>query len=133
MTTLRAMRALLIAALAAAVLATPALAAPPKMPSSAKDAKNCGRDVRNRFGGHFRVYITKGERRVSCRRARAIVHQGTEVKGWRYFDWTKGGNGPWSDVWQRHDHRAVIGAVITCVEGLDNDDDLPPCHETNPR
>jgi hypothetical protein len=126
------MRALLVAALAVAVLATPALAASPQMPAGTKGSKSCGRDIRNGKGGHFRVYITKGRHRISCRRARAIVRQGVNVSGWRYFDWTKGGNGPWSDVWQRRDHRAVVGAIITCVEGLDNDDDLPPCHETNP-
>ena len=128
------MRAIIAVAIAASLaLAAPALAAPPKMPSSTKGTKRCSRDVRNRFGGHFRVYITKGATRVSCRRADSIVRQGVNVPGWRYFDWTKGGNGPWSDVWDRHDHKAVIGAIITCVEGLDNDDDLPPCHESNPR
>ena len=125
------MRALLIAALAAAVLATPALAAPPKMPDTTEGSKLCGKDVRNRFGGHFRVFITKGERRISCRRARAVVRKSTDVKGWRYWDWTKGGNGPWTDVWRRRDHKAVVGAIVTCVEGLNDDDDLPPCHETN--
>jgi hypothetical protein len=106
---------------------------PPKMPDSTRGAKACGTDVESRFGGHFRVYITKGNRRVSCRRARAIVRKHTNVRGWRYFDWTKGGNGPWSDVWQRRDRRAVVGAIIRCVEGRDRYEDLPPCHETNPR
>ena len=127
------MRALIAVALAATLtLAAPAAAAPPKLPSSTKGAKRCGTDVRNRFGGHFRVFVTKGEKRVSCRRARKIVKQGVDVPGWRYFDWTKGGNGPWSDVWDRRDHRAVVAAILRCVDGLDDDDDLPPCHETNP-
>jgi hypothetical protein len=124
------MRALLLAALAVAVLATPALAAPPKMPSSTKGSKSCGRDVTNRYGGHFRVYITKGRRRISCRKARSVVRKGMDVKGWRYYDWTKGGNGPWSDVWRRHDHRAVIGAILSCYDGPGS---TMPCHETNPR
>ena len=118
-------------ALACLVLAL-ALAAPAaatfRMPDSTRGAKRCGADVRNRVGAHFRVYVTKG--RVTCRRARHIVKQGVDVPGWRYWDWTKGGNGPWSDVWRRRDHRAVVGAILRCVEGLDNDDDLPPCHES---
>jgi hypothetical protein len=125
------MRALLLAALAVAVLAAPALAAPPKMPSSTKGTKNCGQDVRATYGGHFRVYITKGRKRISCRTARSVVRKGglNAPKGWRYWDWTKGGNRPWSDVWRRHDHRVVIGAIITCYEGAGS---TMPCHETNP-
>ena len=126
------MRAFILFLAAGLALAAPAAAAPPTMPSSTKGAKRCGADVRNRFGAHFRVFITKGERRITCRRARSVVKRSVNVPGWRYWDWTKGGNGPWSDVWRRHDHRVVVGAIITCVEGLDDDDDLPPCHETNP-
>ena len=33
-------------------------------------------------------------------------------RGCQYFDWTKGGNGPWSDVYYRHDHKVVIGAIM---------------------
>jgi hypothetical protein len=33
-------------------------------------------------------------------------------RGWTYFDWTKGGNGPWSDVWERHDTKVVVAAVL---------------------
>ena len=36
----------------------------------------------------------------------------TEVRGWQYFDWTKGGNGPWSDVYNRNDRKVVIGAIM---------------------
>jgi hypothetical protein len=123
------MRALLLAALAVAVFATPALAAPPKMPSSTRGAKSCGQDVRNQYGGHFRVYITKGRRRVSCRKARSVVRKGMNATGWQYWDWTKGGSGPWSDVWRRHDHRVVIGGILRCFEGPGS---TMPCHETNP-
>jgi hypothetical protein len=34
------------------------------------------------------------------------------ARGWTSFDWTKGGNGPWSDVWLRHDRHAVVAAII---------------------
>ncbi len=34
------------------------------------------------------------------------------ARGWTSFDWTKGGNGPWSDVWLRHYRHAVVAAII---------------------
>jgi hypothetical protein len=88
-----------------------ALAAP-HMPSTTAGSKLCARDLAA-GPAHYRVYITKGRHRVSCRRARSIVRQGN-VQGWRRFDT----GGLWSEVWQRHDHRAVIGAILR--------------HETNP-
>jgi len=85
------------------------------MPDSTKGTKRCGTVSRNGFD--FRVYVTKGKRRVSCRKARSLVRRypsrGTfDPPGWRYTDWTKGGNGPWSDVYERRDRRAVVGAII---------------------
>ena len=95
------------------------------MPSTTTGSKLCARDLAAGHG-HYRVYITKGRHRVSCRRARSIVRQGADVKGWRHYDWSER---PWSDVWQRHDHRAVIGAVLRCTDGPARS---RPCHETNP-
>ena len=111
------MRALLIALLALALLA-PAAAGddpaqhPPTMPSSTKGAKKCKRA--SRYGATFKVFITKGKSRISCRKARKVVaHKPpTDLPHYQYFDWTKGGNGPWSDVYYRHDHKVVIGAII---------------------
>ena len=37
------------------------------------------------------------------------------IPHYQYFDWTKGGNGPWSDVYYRHDHKVVIGAIMRDV------------------
>ena len=97
---------------AAALLAAPGAAAaqssvqdPPSVPSSTKDAKRCN-TTRNEFGSSFRVYVVTGKRRISCRGARAVVKRGMDARGYTYFDWTKGGNGPWSDVWEREDERA---------------------------
>ena len=105
------MRAFLIALLALALLAPAAGAGtpaqhPPKMPKKCKTA--------SRFGASFRVYITKVKRRLSCRRARKIVSLPPleDIPHYQYFDWTKGGNGPWSDVYYRHDHKVVIGAIM---------------------
>lgn len=110
------MRALLIALLALALLA-PAAGAddpaqhPPKMPNSTAGAKKCKKA--SRYGYSFKVFITKGEGRISCTKARKIVaHKLPDVPHYQYFDWTKGGNGPWSDVYYRHDHKVVIGAIM---------------------
>ena len=35
--------------------------------------------------------------------------------GYQYFDWTKGGNGPWSDVYYRNDHKVIVGAILRDV------------------
>jgi hypothetical protein len=126
------MRVLLASLICFACLSAAALAAPPRLPDTTKGSKRCDQDVRNRHGAHFRVFVTRGEKRVSCRRARSIVKLGIDVPGWRYWDWTKGGNGPWSDVWRRHDHRAIVAAILRCVEGLDDDDDLPSCEDELP-
>jgi hypothetical protein len=114
------MRPFLIAVLALALLA-PAAAGddpaqhPPKMPNSTKGAKKCR--TASHFGASFRVFITKGKGRISCKRARRIVSMPPleNIPHYQYFDWTKGGNGPWSDVYYRHDHKVVIGAIMRDV------------------
>lgn len=110
------MRPFLIALLALTLLAPTAAADdpaqhPPKMPNSTKGAKKC--KTAGRFGASFRVYITKGKGRISCKKARQIVAAPPfDLKHYQYFDWTKAGNGPWSDVYYRHDHKVVIGAIM---------------------
>jgi len=112
------MRAFLIAILALALLAPTAAAQgdpaqhPPKMPNSTKGSKKCGKA--SRFGATFRVFLVKGKSRISCKRARQIVRKPPlgNIKHWQYFDWTKGGNGPWSDVYYRHDRKVSIGAIM---------------------
>jgi len=111
------MRALLVAVVALAVLAPSALAGsgmqdPPKLPNSTAGTKKCR--TASRYGASFRVYIVRGARRISCRRARRVVAYKPpfDVPHWTYFDWTKGGNGPWSDVYRRNDRRVVIGAIM---------------------
>jgi hypothetical protein len=114
------MRPFLLALLALALLAPTAAGDdpaqhPPKMPSSTKGAKKC--KLASRFGASFRVYVTKGKGRLSCRRARKIVSMPPleNIPHYQFFDWTKGGNGPWSDVYYRHDHKVVIGAILRDV------------------
>lgn len=114
------MRPILIALLALALLAPTAAGDdpaqhPPKLPNSTTGSKKCKNG--SRFGGSFRVFIVKGKGRISCRRATQIVSHKppTGVKHYQFFDWTKGGNGPWSDVYYRHDHRVVIGAILRDV------------------
>jgi hypothetical protein len=108
------MRRIPIAIVACAVLATlPAAASAsqvPKLPNSTHNAKRCGR-THNQFG-KWRVFVTKGKHRISCRRASRVARGGIQQKGWQAFDWTKGGNGPWSDVWWRNDHRVIVAAIL---------------------
>jgi len=111
------MRPFLIALLALALLAPSAAAQgdaqhPPKLPDSTKGAKKC--KSASRYGSSFRVYITKGKNRISCKRARKIVaHKPPDqVRGWQFFNWVSGGNGPWSDVYHRNDRKVVIGAIM---------------------
>ena len=112
--------ALVTASLVALALLAPAAAAagddpsqhPPTMPNTTKGAKKCGKA--SRFGATFKVFLTKGKNRISCKRARQIVRKKPldPIKHYQYFDWTKGGNEPWSDVYYRHDHKVVIGAIM---------------------
>jgi hypothetical protein len=106
------MRALIVAVCASLLLAAPASAKPPKMPTSTKNTKRCG--IANNGFADFRVFVTKGKHRISCRKARRVVSvPGPSAKRpWTYYDWTKGGSPPWSDVWQRRDHKVVIGAIV---------------------
>ena len=107
------MRRLSIAAVCCALLVTvPASAQQqvPKLPDSSHGVKRCGK-THTKFG-KWRVFVTKGKKRISCKKARKVVRGGVSSKGYQYFDWTKGGNGPWSDVYYRHDHKVTIGAII---------------------
>lgn len=83
---------------------------PPKLPSSTAGTRSCGESSRN--GATFRVHVTKGS--LSCRKARAVVRKSRpfDIKGWVYFDWTKGGNGPWTDVYATRSGKTVIGAIM---------------------
>ena len=63
-------------------------------------------------GRRYRRSWTVNKRSNSL--ARQIVRKKPldPIKHYQYFDWTKGGNGPWSDVYYRHDHKVVIGAIM---------------------
>jgi hypothetical protein len=70
------MRPILIALLALALVAPSAGAQgdaqhPPTLPNSTKGAKKCKNA--SSYGSSFRVYITKGKGRISCKRARRII------------------------------------------------------------
>lgn len=91
---------------------------PPTLPDSAAGIETCG-SAQNLFGSTYDVYLVRPDRGFTCAEARAVVESGAEASGWTYWDWTKGGNGPWSDVWQRDDGEVVVAAVITDWEGKD--------------
>ena len=83
-----------------------------RCPTRPRARRSAGR--RSRFGATFRVYLVKGKSRISCKKARSIVRKPPlgRIKNWQYFDWTKGGNAPWSDVYYRHDRKVSIGAIM---------------------
>jgi hypothetical protein len=85
---------------------------PPTMPPSLAEARGCG-SLDTPDGLAYDVYLVKRDVSFACADARNVVASGVDVDGWVYFDWTKGGNGPWSDVWQRADTEVLIGAVLT--------------------
>jgi hypothetical protein len=113
---------ILATAVAGMLVAAPAASAqsdvqhPPTLPGSARHAKKCGVAKAKLTGATYRVYVTKGKTRITCRGARSVIAHFDFMKerprGWTYFDWTKGGNGPWSDVWERHDTKVVVAAVL---------------------
>jgi hypothetical protein len=103
-----------VALLVAAPVAT-ASVRPPSMPGSTKGTKKC-RNA-HRFGATFRIYIVRGKHRITCKKARGLLQktnpaQGQDPKGWTYWDWTKGGNRPWSDVWMRNDRKVIVGGIV---------------------
>jgi hypothetical protein len=107
------MRRLTIAALGCALLlSVPASAREqvPRLPDSTHGSKRCGK-THNKYA-KYRVFVTKGKKRISCKKARKVARSGVNPKGFQYFDWTKGGNGPWSDVWWRNDHKVVVAGIL---------------------
>jgi len=83
---------------------------PPSVPQKVSKAKKCGR-ADNGFAD-FKVYLGKGRHRITCKKARGVVAKGVMANGWQYYDWTKGGSGPWSDVWYRNDKKVVVLAIL---------------------
>ena len=81
------------------------------MPRRADGAKPCG--VVHRFGHPLRVYVVRGQARVTCARARALVRRPPlrSIPNWRRYDWRRTRDGPWSWVYTRRDRRAVVGAI----------------------
>jgi hypothetical protein len=79
----------------------------PVLDATTRFAVPCG-DVTNEWGT-FHVFIPFGP--ISCAAARSIESR-SQTPGWWYYDWTKDGSKPWSDVWQRHDGMAVVAAIL---------------------
>ena len=115
------MRPFLIAILALALLAPTAAAQgdspqhPPTLPGTPKARRSASNA--SRFGSSFRVFLVKGKRRISCKRARKIVAQSRRPRSRAGSTSTgpRAGNGPWSDVYYRHDHKVVVGAILRDV------------------
>lgn len=73
--------------------------------------KRCG--VVHRGARPLRVFVARGEHRVTCTRARAIVKTPPmrQIPGWRTYDWRTSRTATWSWVYARADRRVLVGAV----------------------
>jgi len=60
--------------------------------------------------GAVEVLVLRGAERVSCARARALsrAHALAGIRGWRYYDWRRGGRRPWNGVYVRRDRRIIV-------------------------
>jgi hypothetical protein len=91
------------------------LVAPPvsslHMPSTTGGSTDCG--TVQRFGRHLRVFVTRGEERIGCTRARQLARTPPlrRLPRWRAYDWSRTHNGPWREVYARQDRKVVIGTV----------------------
>jgi hypothetical protein len=89
------------------------LVAPPfralRMPRTLAGRRGCG--TARRSGRTLGVFVVRGARLVTCRRARALARRPplVRVPRWRAYDWRATGDGPWQTVWVRQDRRVVIG------------------------
>lgn len=67
----------------------------------------------HRFRRPVRVVIVRGERRVTCQRARSLVRRAPVggLRNWTLYDWRRTGDGPWTWVLRRADARVVVAGV----------------------
>ncbi|WP_205696374.1 hypothetical protein [Conexibacter sp. SYSU D00693] len=108
-----------LAALLAAGTVAPAQT-PPKMPPSTKGTTSCGTATGPSPGVRYKTYRVRGS--ISCKAAKRLAARIPEPRGWRYFDWTKGGRGPWTDVLVKEGGKTTIGFVLICTPALCGDD-----------
>jgi hypothetical protein len=61
----------------------------------------------------LRVVIARGERRITCSRARTLVRRPPmeRIAGWTTYDWRP--TQSWSWVYARRDRRVLVGAVVS--------------------
>jgi hypothetical protein len=85
------------------------------MPASTAGLTDCG-SVSEVWGGSMHVYIVQGH--VSCSLAREIARTNPiwssdklAALGVTYYDWTKGGKPPWTDVFEKNNGSFVIGGI----------------------
>jgi hypothetical protein len=73
--------------------------------------KRCG--VLRRSARRLRVYVPRGEGRITCARARAIVRRPPmrRLAGWRTYDWRASRTRTWAWIYARLDRRVLVGAA----------------------
>jgi hypothetical protein len=78
--------------------------------------KRCG--VVHRTSHTMRVFVTRGERRITCARARAIVRRPPmkRIAGWRTYDWRASRSRTWNWIYARLDRRVLVGAAPATTE-----------------
>jgi hypothetical protein len=81
------------------------------LPRSTANEKACG--TVHRRGRALAVYVVRGEKRIVCKRARAVVRARSpeRVDGWHWFDWRVVGRRPWTDVYVRPSGKVVVAAT----------------------
>jgi hypothetical protein len=79
-------------------------------PPGARGA-SCG--VVRRGGRRLAVHVARGESRLSCARARALVRRPPlrRIPGWRVYDWRASRPRTWSWVYARPTREVLVGAV----------------------
>jgi hypothetical protein len=70
------------------------------LPRTARDATDCG----------ARVYVVRGARLLSCRRAQVLARRSPlqPVPGWHAYDWGRARGGGWASVYRRDDGRVLV-------------------------
>lgn len=82
-----------------------------RLPRRAARERRCG--ALRRRGHWTRVYVVRGEKRVTCARARQLVRgpHFRPARGWRNYDWRSVRRSPWARVVARRDGRVVVATI----------------------
>lgn len=82
-----------------------------RLPSHSDGATNCGAVRRGRRT--LGVFILQGRPSILCRRARSLVRSPPlrPIERWEVYDWRPTVDGPWRWIYERGDHKVIVGAT----------------------